>query len=251
MRPPTSQTLSDTATVLGLVSAVLTTIVLWAGVVAGLLAILVFVWSILRRRRERARDATLLDAIKREMSLDRVLDVAARHLSLGGTAGGWRLSLYQLDVTCERWVLQARASSNELYADDRDFPTLNPAEGVLRSCLAGSEQPHGRLDEIPVLPPPISDGWLATMLAWGFPEQVARNLRMKSRTYCGAVFKVGPQDGHQSTLGLVAESEAEDGVNLRTIEAALTRPFFEAMAELVLLEKHIDELDRRTGEVNR
>lgn len=240
----TSRTLSDTATFLGLIAAVLTAVGLtltW-GIVTGSLAVVSFLASRVLRRRESRRERALLDEVRDEMSVDRVLDVVARHLSLGGANGGWRLSLYELDVASEEWILSGRASSNELYADARDAPRIRHDQGVLRSCLPGSEQPFGRFDEMPVLPTPQEPGWLNALIAWGVPETEARALRMKSRVYCGAVFKVGPQDGHQPTLGVIAESEAPDGVNIRTLESALTRPFFESIAELVLLRRTVDRL---------
>lgn len=239
-----SRWLSDAATAFGLIAAVLLaigTLEVW-GIIAGALAVLAFLGSLGLRWREARVRRQLLDEIRDELSVDRVLDVVARHLHLGGSNGGWRLSLYELDVAAEEWVLSGRASSNELYADRRDAPRFRHDQGVLRACLAGSEQPLGRFDEMPILPPPEEPEWLSTLIAWGTPETEARAFRMKSRVYCGAVFKVGPQDGHQPTLGVVAESEAPDGVNIRTLEGALTRPFFESVAELVLLRGALDRL---------
>lgn len=244
MKLPKSRSLSDLATVLGLVAAVFTATgaTLTIGIIAGGLAIVAFLASLAIRRREARLEKALLDRIREEMSVDRVLDVVARHLDLGGSNGGWRLSLYELDIALEQWILSGRASSNELYADSRDTPRYRHDQGVLRSCLPGSEQPLGRFDEMPVLPPPYEPDWLTVLVAWGIPEAEARTLRMKSRIYCGAVFKVGPQDGHQATLGVVAESEAPDGVNVRTLESALTRPFFESLAEIVSSRRVLDEL---------
>jgi hypothetical protein len=232
----------DLATILGLLAAVLTAVkfTFWLGVTIGLLAAVCAVVSWVKRHREAKIRDDVLHTMRDQMMLDRILDAAARSLKLGGANGSWRLTLYELDVQNASWLLRARAASNELFADHADFARISHDQGVLRSCLSGSERFDGRFDEMPPLDMPTADSWAATMKAWGFTKVSTDQLKMKSRSFTGAVFKVGLQNGHQVTLGLIAESESPDGTNIRDLQSGLTRPFFEAIAELLTLRQKMD-----------
>jgi hypothetical protein len=235
--------MSNTATVLGLCSAVLISIdtVQLLGIGSGIAAVVAFTLALISRRKQQNATRSAFEALRQNILLDRVLDSAARHLGFGAQGGGWRLTLYELNVESGNWESRARASSNELYSGDRDHSSFTPAQGVLRDCINGSERPGGRFDEIPQLSDASSETWFSVLKSWGFSKAILQQLQMKSRSYCGAVFKVGPQNGHQVTLGVVAESEAPDGVNVRDLEQGLTRPFFEALAELLALRDSLQK----------
>lgn len=234
--------LLDLATILSLLAALLTALkeTLWAGIVVGGVAVVCALIAWAKRHRDRAAQKNLFDRMRDELMLDRILDAAARSLGMGGPNGSWRVSLYELDLQDACWLLRARAASNELFADGSDFARISHEQSVLRSCLNGSERPDGKFDEMPPLDAPTADSWASTMKAWGFAKSSTNQLKMKSRSFSGAVFKVGPQNGHQVTIGLIAESESPDGTNIRVLQSGLTRPFFEAVAELLTLRQKFE-----------
>ncbi|WP_284761394.1 hypothetical protein [Curtobacterium sp. MEB011] len=243
--------LLDAATILSLLAAILTALkeTLWVGIAIGGLAVVFALISWAKRHRERGTRRNLFDTMRDELMLDRILDAAARSLDLGGQNGSWRVSLYELDLQDACWLLRARAASNELFADRSDYSRISHEQSVLRSCLNGSERSDGKFDEMPPLDAPTTDSWATTMKAWGFTKTTTNQLRMKSRSFTGAVFKVGPQNGHQVTLGLIAESESPDGTNIRSLQGGLTRPFFEAVAELLTLRHKFEAESAATAPV--
>ena len=219
----------------------------YVAAVAGGLALALYVGSLVVGRRERRKMKSHVDRLVDAMDLDHVLRLTATSLGLGGPGQGWRLSLYRLDFATGhpetgRWELQARAANQKAYELARDFEYLALTQGVLRTALAAADQPLGGIDEMPALPNPDDEAgeWLKVMSAWGLQGPSVEGA-MRSRTYCGRVFRVGLNRGRgqDMTLALVAESESPTGVRRQAMEEVLTRPVFELFYELMRVREDI------------
>lgn len=240
-----AQTLMHGAQVLSLIAACLAifgqTQVLAAGVLA--LAIVAYVAHIFARRRERRLMATKVDELVAAVDINHIVRDTAEVLGLGGHGQSWRLSLYRLELREDAgdegdWLLVARAANQAVFERSRDFERLALRQGVLRVAVNTANGPTGGIDEIPPLPDPESDpdGWRRMMATWGMAGHVGSN-GMRSRVYCGRVFRVGLSrgSGRDMTLALVAESESPTGVRKQLMEELLTRPVFELFYELLRL----------------
>lgn len=213
--------------------------------VAGGLALTLYIGSLIADRRERRNMQSQVDRIVGAVDLDHVLRETAHSLGLGGPGRGWRLSLYRLDFEADepergQWQLEARAANQRAYELARDLVQMSLRQGVLRTAVASADQPLGGIDEMPPLPDPEAnpDEWRTLMSAWGLSGQDLCG-GMRSRVYCGRVFRVGLNrgKGQDMTLGLVAESEDPIGVRRQAMEDVLTRPVFELLYELIRLKE--------------
>lgn len=227
-------------------------------VIAGGLALLLYLGSLVAGRRERRRMRSQVDRVVDAVDLVHVLRETARSLGLGELGQGWRISLYRLDFEAGqsergRWELEARAANQRAYELGRDLVHMSLRQGVLRTAVASADQALGGIDEMPPLPDPDGDpeGWRALMSAWGLSEEdFGRGMR--SRVYCGRVFRVGLNrgKGQDMTLGLVAESENPIGVRRQAMEEVLTRPVFELLYELIRLREDMRASLSGLGEVS-
>lgn len=238
----TAQVLAFLAAFLGLFSAAW-----YFTVIAGGLALLFYIVSLIRLRRENLVKQHLADQISASIDLDRVLREAAISLGLGGPPRGWRVSLYRLRFSNGRadtgiWQLEARVANQQAYELANDLTQMSLTQGVLRTAIGAADQPRGGIDELPPLPDPEteSDLWFGIMSAWGFEREELTG-GIKARSCCGRVFRVGLSrgGGQDMTLGLVAESERPEGITRQRMEEVLTRPVFELLYELIHLREEV------------
>jgi hypothetical protein len=250
MRLRSGGTYSNVAALLGLASGTIAVMSEWrlAALSLGAAAILCMAVSFKLQRAERSELARRAAEIVARVSLDQLLFEAVRGLQLGNGQGGWRVSLYRLDMEAGLWRHCGCTANNERYSVSSERRDLSLGQGVLRDAINGSEQIHGRTEETPVFPSRLDEPekWLETHRLWGVPEDLARQLSMPTRKYCARVFKVDVRDGRGQTLALVVETDTADGVSKSVLEASLTRPFFESLAALNLL---LSELQKEAASV--
>ena len=217
----------------------------YTAAIAGGLALVLYVASLIVGGRERRRMRSRVDRLVDAVDLHHVLRETADSLGLVRTKQEWRLSLYRLDFDGGhfergRWKLEARAANQEAYEISKDLLEMSFNQGVLRTAVASADQPRGGIDEMPQVPDRAVDpqAWKSVMSTWGLSEQVVGE-GMRSRAYCGRVFRVGLNrgKGHDMTLGLVAESDDPTGVQRQAMEEVLTRPVFELLYELIRLKE--------------
>lgn len=246
-----AQTLAHCAQILSLVAACLAIFGSTQKVAAAVvvLAVLAYVAHIFARRRELRVMSTKVDQLADAVDLDHIVRDTADVLGLGAHGQGWRLSLYRLELAKDvaddgHWVLVARAANQVVFEQSRDFERMQLRQGVLRVAVNAASAPVGGIDEIPPLPDPESDpdGWRQVMATWGMDGQIGTH-GMRSRVYCGRVFRVGLNrgKGRDMTIALVAESESPNGVRRQSMEEALTRPVFELIYELLRLRDDMQE----------
>src|SRR5688500_6975683 len=92
-----AQLLTFVAAFLGLFSGVW-----YLAALAGGLALIVYVGSLILGRKERSTARSRVDRIVDGVNLDRILRETAQSLGLGIPGKGWRLSLYRLDFEAGR-----------------------------------------------------------------------------------------------------------------------------------------------------
>lgn len=241
-----AQTLMHGAQVLSLVAACLAifgqTQIIAAFIIA--IAVAAYISHIVIRHRAQRQMKSRLDELASAVDIDHIVRGTAEVLGLGSQGQGWRLSLYRLELGENPddgwWMLLARAANQATFERSRDFERLTLRQGVLRVAVNSASSPTGGIDDIPPLPDPESDpeAWNSMMTVWGMGDHVGGN-GMRSRVYCGRVFRVGLGRGHERdmTLALVAESESPTGVRKQLMEEALTRPVFELFYELLRLRE--------------
>ncbi|MGL5829479.1 MAG: hypothetical protein ACRC0L_07915 [Angustibacter sp.] len=212
--------------------------------ISGGFALFLYVASLILGSRERRQVQTRVDRLADAVDLHHVLRETAESLGLRRTTQEWRLSLYRLDfgsgqVERGRWKLEARAANQQAHEISKDLLEMSLKQGVLRTAVESADQPLGGIDEMPQIPDRSADpqAWKSVMSAWGFDEAEISG-GMRSRAYCGRVFRVGLSRGKglDMTLGLVAESDIPTGVHRQAMEDVLTRPVFELLYELIRLK---------------
>lgn len=243
--------LANTAQISGLVAAAVGlfgSLTLVAAAFGGLAVVTYLAHLVLHRRAQR-RIAARVSELSGAVDLNHVIRGMASILGLGSSGQAWRLSLYRLQIASSddsnvHWHLVARAANQVLFELSADYERLAIREGVLRVAVNRADAESGGVDEIPPLPDPAEDpdGWHSMMAAWGLKAPSAE-ASMRSRVYCGRVFRVGLSrgQGKDMTLALIAESESPTGVRKQVMEELLTRPVFELLYELLRLQDDLRE----------
>jgi len=205
----------------------------WAVAVGGV-AVAFWVYSFFRRRSEDRTEKTRASVLVSKASLDQVLYLTAAFLGIG-RGGGWRLSLYRLADAADEWDLLARSASGDPYLVNRDSWTVPAESGVLRGLAVRAAD--GAFDQTPLFPDRTTDEeqWLEFHATWGHQKESASRLKMPTRCYGGLAHKVRVKDGRGVTLGLVVEADYDATKVVATLDQLITRPYFEAVAEFLLL----------------
>ena len=102
---------------------------------------------------------------------------------------------------------------------------------------------EGAFNFTPLFPDRATDGdqWLDFHASWGHPREDASRLTMPTRCYGGLAHKVRVKDGRGVTLGLVVEADYDAVDAISRMDQLITRPYFEAVAEFLLLWEQVSE----------
>lgn len=219
-------------------------------IIVGSIALISYVYSLFAAWRERKVQVSLLEEVLDQVKTDRLLYVAARQLGLTGSQTRWRISLYKLDVPSDdmlnlhkaEWRLTSRIASSEVYAGHSDYFRFATDEGVFRSTIdyASNDTPKADLVGLDIDPEGEREEWLKLLKEAGLISTPPELLQMKSRMHCGSSCRVGLQDGHQETLGVMVEYGRYDVTLGPKLESEVGRPFYEAIHDLLELGKSIE-----------
>lgn len=170
------------------------------------------------KRDAEARSKSKTDAL--ENAMESLLRLLAGHCSVNGDTD--RASVYYFHSG--RFVMTARWSANPPYklASRESYPAR---QGVIGATWAGANGSDAMLASLP----PTARKWLNAMRGYGYSEDEANRIRMKS------VRLVGVRIKHQHTpVGvLILETTDESKLPPTTIENVKTSPLFDVLSELV------------------
>lgn len=195
----------------------------------------------LTRSKTRHSDIADLAGVRQELRQALDFDELLRSVAQGlDVRGGWRISVYQM-VKGDTWYRVGRASHDESF-ETGGRESFSHKEGVLRLALVNCSTLRGGADESPPLPDRSTDpdGWASVQMGWGIGPEVVQKMRMSTRKYVGVVMRAHDPRVATKTLGVVLESLDPTALNIQEVEGILTRPFFEAIAQLLTVKSSVE-----------